>query len=151
MSIRLSQSDLLHGAALQLRGALKLKDADRQRAPKRGLDEVLLPADLKDQLLKVCVCGGGGAWAGGIRRNAAYPGVPMCVAGMDDEAEIIVVACACTCVHTRGRRCGRGAVLAPPSQALSLAGCLLHPSPDPPPSLRPSRTAASFPPPPCRW
>ncbi|GFR47899.1 hypothetical protein Agub_g9646, partial [Astrephomene gubernaculifera] len=51
--ISLSQSDLLAGAALQLRGALRLKDQDRQRVPRRGLEEVLLPAPLKEQLEKI--------------------------------------------------------------------------------------------------
>jgi len=32
-----SQADLLHGAQLQLRGALRMKDFDRRRIPTRGL------------------------------------------------------------------------------------------------------------------
>ena len=47
------QADLLHGAQLQLRGALKMRDFHRRRIPTRGLDAVLLPAELKDKLEKV--------------------------------------------------------------------------------------------------
>ena len=50
---RLSQADLLHGAHLQLRGALRMKDSDRRRVPTRGLEAVLLPEKLKAQLQKV--------------------------------------------------------------------------------------------------
>ncbi|KAG2434073.1 hypothetical protein HXX76_007801 [Chlamydomonas incerta] len=51
--LSLRHSDLQAGAALQLRGALRLKDQDRQRVPRRGLDDVLLPASLKEKLEKV--------------------------------------------------------------------------------------------------
>lgn len=49
----ISQGDLLHGAHLQLRGALRMKDFDRRRVPTRGLEAVLLPEKLKAQLQKV--------------------------------------------------------------------------------------------------
>lgn len=48
-----SQGDLLHGAQLQLRGALRMKDFDRRRIPTRGLEAVLLPKDLKANLDKI--------------------------------------------------------------------------------------------------
>ena len=48
-----SQADLLHGAQLQLRGALRMKDFDRRRIPTRGLEAVLLPKDLKANLDKI--------------------------------------------------------------------------------------------------
>ncbi|KXZ55616.1 hypothetical protein GPECTOR_2g1166 [Gonium pectorale] len=51
--ITLCQADLLAGAALQLRGALRLKDQDRQRVPRRGLEDVLLQPSLKEQLDKI--------------------------------------------------------------------------------------------------
>lgn len=48
-----SQADLLHGAQLQLRGALRMKDFDRRRIPTRGLEAVLLPKELKANLDKI--------------------------------------------------------------------------------------------------
>ncbi|GLC47982.1 hypothetical protein PLESTB_000046300 [Pleodorina starrii] len=51
--VALNQADLLAGAALQLRGALRLKDQDRQRVPRRGLEDVLLQPSLKEQLEKI--------------------------------------------------------------------------------------------------
>ncbi|GIM08475.1 hypothetical protein Vretimale_12482, partial [Volvox reticuliferus] len=51
--VALDHADLLAGAALQLRGALRLKDQDRQRVPRRGLEEVLLQTSLKEQLEKI--------------------------------------------------------------------------------------------------
>ncbi|KAL3158744.1 hypothetical protein ABBQ32_011472 [Trebouxia sp. C0010 RCD-2024] len=48
-----SQADLLHGAQLQLRGALRMKDFDRRRIPTRGLEAVLLPTHLKANLDKI--------------------------------------------------------------------------------------------------
>mmetsp|Transcript_18421 Transcript_18421/g.55530 ORF Transcript_18421/g.55530 Transcript_18421/m.55530 type:complete len:1186 (-) Transcript_18421:1035-4592(-) len=52
-SVALSQADLLHGAKLQLRGALRMKDFDRRRVPTRGMEDVLLPDTLKAKLSKV--------------------------------------------------------------------------------------------------
>ena len=49
----MSQADLLHGAQLQLRGALRMKDFDRRRIPTRGLEAVLLPKELKANLDKI--------------------------------------------------------------------------------------------------
>ena len=48
-----SQADLLHGAQLQLRGALRMKDFDRRCIPTRGLEAVLLPTHLKANLDKI--------------------------------------------------------------------------------------------------
>ena len=48
-----NQADLLHGAQLQLRGALRMKDFDRRRIPTRGLEAVLLPKELKANLDKI--------------------------------------------------------------------------------------------------
>jgi len=48
-----SQADLLHGAQLQLRGALRMNDFERRRIPTRGLEAVLLPKELKANLDKI--------------------------------------------------------------------------------------------------
>jgi hypothetical protein len=47
------QEDLRKGAAHQLRGRLAMVDFDRRIVPTRGLDNVILPADIKRRLVEI--------------------------------------------------------------------------------------------------
>uniref|UniRef100_A0A0G4HU76 AAA+ ATPase domain-containing protein n=1 Tax=Chromera velia CCMP2878 TaxID=1169474 RepID=A0A0G4HU76_9ALVE len=48
-----SHADLKKGAAHQLRGSLSLVDFDRRVVPTRGIEDVILPKDLRERLLEI--------------------------------------------------------------------------------------------------
>eukprot|EP00935_MAST-01C_sp_MAST-1C-sp1_P000007 g7.t1 len=107
-----TQEDLRSGAAHQLRGKLQLVDFERRVVPTRGLDDVILPEELKQTLTQIVNYGKAqailfGQWGfdkqhGGARGTAAFfygpPGTGKTMAaeamGYDLGRPLKVVNCA---------------------------------------------------------